>query len=444
VVTNDRSDEGLRRAVAQAEALARLAPEDPEYLGELGPQQYAEVAAWADATAELSAEDRARAALGALAPARASNDITVAGFIVCGAEASAVGNSAGLFGYHRATNANYTLTARTRDGTGSGWAGADDTDWARLDFADVARRAIDKARRSRNPVAVEPGRYTVIFEPEATANLVGLLGGALQARAADEGRSAFAKPGGTKVGERIVDGRVTLLSDPRDPLLLGAPFDGDGLPLARQAWIENGVLRQLAYSRFWGQKHGQAPTGGVGSLRMAGGSETTESLVAGCPRGILVTRLWYLRPVDARTLVYTGLTRDGTFLVENGKVVRAIKNLRFNDSPLFMLSNLEGVGAPVRTAGGGRRADGRDAAHPGARLQLHVALRRGVSARRPAPAVTRGATRAGASVRVSPRWPPRARTAHTATRAPRRRGARASRRRTSGTAAGGAARRAAA
>ena len=352
VVTNDRSDEGLRRAVARAEALARLAPEDPEYLGELGPQQYAEVPAWADATAALSAEDRARAALGALAPARASNDITVAGFIVCGAEAAAVGSSAGLFGYHRATNANYTLTARTRDGTGSGWAGADDADWARLDFADVARRAIDKARRSRNPVAVEPGRYTVIFEPEATANLVGLLGGALQARAADEGRSAFSKPGGTRVGERIADGRVTLLSDPRDPLLLGAPFDGDGLPLARQAWVENGVLRQLAYSRYWGNKQGQAATGGVGSLRMAGGNETTESLVAGCPRGILVTRLWYLRPVDARTLVYTGLTRDGTFLVENGKVVRAIKNLRFNDSPLFMLSNLEGVGAPVRTAGG--------------------------------------------------------------------------------------------
>lgn len=352
-VTNDRSDEGLRRAVAQAEALARLAPEDPEYLGELGPQRYAEVAAWEDATAELSAEDRARAALGALAPARASTDITVAGFIVCSAEAAAVGNSAGLFGYHRGTNANYTLTARTRDGTGSGWAGAEDTDWAKLDFADVARRAIDKARRSRNPVAVEPGRYTVIFEPEATANLVGLLGGALQARAADEGRSAFSKAGGgTKVGERIVDERVTLVSDPRDPLLLGAPFDGDGLPLARETWIENGVLKQLAYTRFWGKKQGQAPTGGAGALRMVGGNETTESLVAGCPRGILVTRLWYLRPVDPRTLVYTGLTRDGTFLVEHGKVVRAIKNLRFNDSPLFMLSNLAGVGAPVRTAGG--------------------------------------------------------------------------------------------
>jgi predicted Zn-dependent protease len=127
VVTNDRSDEGLRRAVAQAEALARLAPEDPEYLGELGPQQYAEVAAWADATAELSAEDRARAALGALAPARAAKDLTVAGYLVCGAGAQAIGTSAGLFAYHRSTTANYTLTARTADGTGPGGRGRSTT-----------------------------------------------------------------------------------------------------------------------------------------------------------------------------------------------------------------------------------------------------------------------------------------------------------------------------
>ncbi len=355
VVTNDRSDEGLRRAVAQSEALARLAPEDPEYLGELPPQTYTPVHAWFDRTAELSAEDRAKAAMTALAPARAAKDLTVAGFIICNASASAsaIGNSAGLFAYHRGTSANYTLTARTTDGTGSGWVGSESNDWTAIDFQSVATRAIDKARRSRNPVGIEPGRYTVIFEPEATANLVSLMGGAFQARSADEGRSVFSKAGGgTRLGEKIVDERVTLITDPGDPLILGSPFDGEGMPTAKQAWVQNGVLNQLAYNRFWANKQGKTATVGAQSLRMASGSDTIESMIASTTRGVLVTRLWYLRPLDARTLMYTGLTRDGTFLIENGKIARSIKNFRFNDSPLFMLNNLEGVGAAVRTAGG--------------------------------------------------------------------------------------------
>jgi len=352
VVTNDRSDDGLRRAVTQSEALARLAPEDPEYLGEIGPQQYATIDAWYDATADLTADDRAKAALSALAPARAGKELTVAGFIICNAGATAIGNSAGLFAYHRATSANYTLTARTNDGTGSGWAGMENNDWTKLDVQAVADRAIDKARRSRNPVAIEPGRYTVIFEPEATANLVSLMGNAFQARSADEGRSAFSKTGGTKLGEKIVDDRVTLYSDPGDPLIVSAPFDGEGMPVTQQTWVKNGVLQQLAYNRFWANKQGKTPTGNASSLRMADGADTLEAMIASTARGVLVTRLWYLRPLDARTLMYTGLTRDGTFLIENGKIARSIKNFRFNDSPLFMLNNLEGVGRALRTAGG--------------------------------------------------------------------------------------------
>ncbi len=354
VVTNDRSDDGLRRAVEQSQTIARLAPEDPEYLGELSAQTYEPVSAWFDSTAELSADARAQAALTALAPARASNDLTVAGYMVCSASAVALANNAGLFAYHRSTNANYSLTARTNDGTGSGWAAIEDNDWNQLDFAAVARDAIDKARRSRNPVAIEPGRYTVIFEPEATANLVSVMRGALQARSADEGRSAFSKTGGgTKVGERILDQRVTISSDPRDPLVRGAPFDGDGAPVAKEVWVRNGVLEQLSYSRFWAQRQGKQPTGGGNSLEMAGGTDSMDSMIASTERGIVVTRLWYLRAVDPRTLVYTGLTRDGTFLVENGKIARSIKNFRFNDSPLFMLNNLEAIGPAVRTAGGG-------------------------------------------------------------------------------------------
>jgi predicted Zn-dependent protease len=225
-------------------------------------------------------------------------------------------------------------------------------DWTRLDVSSVVDRAIDKARRSRNPAAIEPGRYTVIFEPEATADLIPLMSGALQARAAEEGRSAFSKPDGTRVGEQIVDPRVTLRSNPADPLILSQPFDNEGLPLGAQTWIERGVLRQLAYPRFWASRRNTAPTGNPSSLRLEGGADTLERMIAGTPRGILVTHCWYIRAVDQRTLVYTGLTRDGTFLIEDGRIARPIRNFRFNDSPLFMLNNLEAIGPTASTAGG--------------------------------------------------------------------------------------------
>ena len=357
VSTHDLSAEGLARAVAQSEALARLAPEDPELLPELGPQRYATIPAWFDSTANLSAADRAEAALTALEPARQSGDLTVAGFIDCSANARALGTSAGLFAYHRSTSANYTLTVRTNDGTGSGWAGADENDWNKIDVTDVANRAITKARASRNPSAIEPGRYTVIFEPQAVSDLIGSVRGAMNARSADEGRSPFSKPGGTRLGERIMDTRVTLLTDPADPQILGAPFDGDGLPQSREVWVERGVLRQLSYTRYWAQRIGRQPTGGGGfgggGLKMLGGDSTLDMMIANTERAVLVTRLWYLRAVDQRTLVHTGLTRDGTFLVEDGKIARSIKNFRFNDSPLFLLNNLEALGPAVRVADGG-------------------------------------------------------------------------------------------
>ena len=352
VTTNDFSDASLRRTVEQSEVLARLAPDDPESMPPLGPQQYATVPAWFDSTANLTAEERARAALTALGPARTARDLAAAGYIVTSAQSNAVANKAGQFAYHRSTSANYTLTVRTADGTGSGWAGAEDNDWSKINFAEVSKRAIDKARLSRNPVAVEPGRYTVILEPQAVGDLVQLIAFYGDARSADEGRSPFVKQGGgNKIGEKIVDSRITLLSDPMDPDLLAQPYDGDGLPLGRQVWIENGVLKQLYYSRFWAQKNNKQPTGSPSSLKMLGGTATIDDMIRSTPRGILVTRLWYLREVDPRTILYTGLTRDGTFLIENGKIAKAIRNLRFNESPLFMLNNIEALGRPMRLAG---------------------------------------------------------------------------------------------
>ncbi|HET9775296.1 MAG TPA: TldD/PmbA family protein, partial [Gemmatimonadaceae bacterium] len=350
--TNDISDDSLRRTVAQSEALAKLSPEDPEAMPPLGPQTYAPVNGYFDSTADVSPEERARAALTALEPARKSGDLKAAGFIIVTAGADAVGNRNGMFAYNRATTTNYTLTVRTNDGTGSGWAGAEHPDWNQLDFAAISTHAIEKARLSRNPVAIEPGRYTVIFEPQAVGDLVQLMEFYLGARESDEGRSPFSKQGGgNKIGDKIVDSRVTIFSDPQDPQLLSQPYDGEGLPLRRQVWVENGVLKQLYYTRFWAQKGNKQATGFPSSIKMQGGTTSTEEMIKSTPRGILVTRLWYLREVDPRTLLYTGLTRDGTFLIENGKITKAIKNFRFNDSPLFLLNNLEAIGPAVRIAG---------------------------------------------------------------------------------------------
>ena len=170
--TNDLSDASLARVVAQSESLARLSPEDPEWMPPLGPQTYLPVGAYFDETAKLTAANRARSALAALEPARRAGDLQAAGFLVVNATSRAVANARGLFGYHRSTNANYTMTVRTRDGTGSGWAGAEHNDWKSIDAAKLSETAMDKARRSRDPVAIEPGRYTVILEPQAVGDLV--------------------------------------------------------------------------------------------------------------------------------------------------------------------------------------------------------------------------------------------------------------------------------
>jgi predicted Zn-dependent protease len=352
VQTNDLSEDGLRRAVEQSEALAKLAPDDPEAMPELPPQSYKSSDAYFDTTANASADARARAALTALEPARAAGDLKAAGYLEIRSHASAYGNSRGLFAHYPYTTANYTLTVRTADGTGSGWAGAEVNDWTRLDFPALGKHAADKARASKAPVAIEPGRYTVVMEPQAVGDIVQLIGFYAGAREADEGRSPFVKPGGgNKIGMKIVDSRVSIISDPFDPDLRAQPFDGDGLPLDRQVWIENGVLKQLYYSRFWAKKQGKQPTGAPSSFKMTGGNTSLDDMIRSTDRGILVTRLWYLREVDPRTILYTGLTRDGTFLIENGKITRAVKNFRFNDSPLFMLNNVEALGEPVRIGG---------------------------------------------------------------------------------------------
>ena len=369
VSTNVLDDAALRRAVEMSERLARLAPEDPEAMPELEAQQYATVNSYVAATADLGPEARALAVGRTLAAARASaadvpvDQLFIGGFLEANAGASAVGNSRGLFAYHASTDASLSTTVRTPDGTGSGYASAGARDWAALDPAEIGRRAARKAVASRKPQAIEPGQYTVVLEPRAVADLLPSLAGSFNARNADEGRSAFSKKGGgTRIGEKIADPRVTIYSDPADPELLSAPFDGEGQPVQRTVWIENGMLKNLAYSRYWAQRQNATSTGagfgggfgggGGGGLKMVGGTKSVDELVAGTQRGILVTRFWYIRFLDQRTVMVTGLTRDGTFLIENGKVTRPLKNFRFNESPLFMLNKIDEIGRAERTDAG--------------------------------------------------------------------------------------------
>jgi predicted Zn-dependent protease len=219
----------------------------------------------------------------------------------------------------------------------------------------IGRVAAQKAVSSRNPREIPPGLYTAVLEPQAVTDLIPLLAGALSARNADEGRSAFSKAGGgTRIGEKVADERVTLYSDPTDTGLRGQPFDGEGLPIRRMVWIEKGILRNLAYTRFWAEKQGKQPTGPAlaGGLALVGGTKSTEELIAGCARGVLVTHFFYIRALDPRTVLQTGLTRDGAFLIENGRITQPLKNFRWNESPLLMLNRLEDIGRPEPTAAG--------------------------------------------------------------------------------------------
>ncbi len=349
---NQFDDETLARTVKAAEELARLAPEDPESVLPLGPQTYTPVtAAYSEATARISPEYRARVAEQSIAPAKA-RDCVAAGFLQDGRNWQAMANSNGLFAYHRQTQLNFSVTMRASDGTGSGYVERDVNDAARFDGAAASAIAVEKAVASREAKAIEPGKYTVIMEPVAAVELLQPLVFSLGARQADEGRSPLSKAGGgTKLGEKLVDESVTITSDPSHPDVPNSPWNGDGRPFEKTAWIEGGVVKNLFYSRYWAQKQGKPATPPPANIIMAGGSASLEQLIRDTGRGVLVTRFWYIRFVDPQTLLLTGLTRDGTFYIEDGKIKHAIKNFRFNESPIIMLNNVDALGTPERIQG---------------------------------------------------------------------------------------------
>ena len=346
---NQFDDASIERAVRRSEELARLAPENPEWMPPLGPQQYTPTPAFVEATANVTPEYRAELARVSIAAAKEKN-CTAAGFLEDRANWSARLNSAGLFGYHRSTGITYTVSARTADGTGSGWGGQDANDVAKMDGGAAARMAVEKAAASRDARAIEPGKYTVVLEPAASIELIqNVLN--VNARNADEGRSFLSKAGGgNRLGEKLMDERITIYSDPMHPEVPAGPWSGEGMPNKRTVWIEKGAYQNLSYSRYWAEQQKKTPQPGPANFIMEGGTESLEDLVRGTSRGLLVTRTWYIRSVDPQTLLYTGLTRDGTFYIEDGKIKHAVKNMRFNESPIIMLNNLDALGRPVRVS----------------------------------------------------------------------------------------------
>lgn len=349
VATIDEFDEAsIEKVVRRSEELANLAPENPEYMGVLEPQTYLKGSGYFESTAKMTPESRADAVAKSLGLSKGQN-LQAAGFLENRNGYTAMMNSKGLFAYYANTNVNFSLTVRTDDGTGSGYVIKGYNDFNKLDTAKASSIAVQKSLGSKGAKALEPGKYTVILEPTAAVVLLENIYFDMDARGADEGRTFFSKPGGkTKMGEKIVDERVTFYSDPQHPDLPASPWSGDGQAQGKTKWIEKGVVKNLSYSRYWAAQKGVKPLPGPNNMIMEGGTATLEEMIKSTKRGILVTKLWYIRPVDPQTLLLTGLTRDGTFYIEDGKIKHPIKNFRFNESPIIMLNNLETLGVSER------------------------------------------------------------------------------------------------
>jgi predicted Zn-dependent protease len=355
--------DSLREAVRRTERLALISPPNPERAPPLDPQKYPEIENYSDSTA--AARNKAMIPhIHAIVEAARTNGLVAAGFFERAAETAAVANKRGNFGYGRVTDASLSATVRNAGGSSSGWASHPAVNIESIDGAAVGKIAVDKCLRWKEPKRLDAGKYTVVLEPTATGDLLQLLGFSLQARAAEEGRSFLSKKGGgTLAGEKLFPEFITLRSDPFNRLYSAMPWaggggfgrgggGGSGLPAERITWIENGAVKNLFYDRYWAAKAGHRPTPFPTHLVLEGGDKSLPDLIASVDRGLLVTRLWYLRVVNPQTAQVTGLTRDGVFLIEQGKVTAPVVNFRFNESPVEMLKNTVAMGETVRVRGG--------------------------------------------------------------------------------------------
>jgi len=349
---NEYDDKSLEKVVRRAEDLARLAPENPEFMPTVGKQDYKASSTFSPKTDAIDPEYRAQAAAYAIEACKKSK-LVAAGFFTDSSAFSTVANSNGVFGHQQTTGLDFTCTVRTEDGRGSGWVKRSAQDAARFDPREAADVAIEKALRSVDAKALEPGRYTVILEPAAISDLLAYMLSGFDARQTDEGRSFLSKQGGaSRLGDKLFDEKVNIWADPWDKDVAVLPWDSSNL-IARQRMdiVKNGKVNALQYSQYWAKKKGVAPTAMPGNILVAGTDKSTAELIASTKKGILVTRTWYIRMVDPQSVLLTGLTRDGTFYIENGKIKYPIKNFRFNESPVTMLNNIDEIGKPVLIGG---------------------------------------------------------------------------------------------
>lgn len=357
--TNRLDLAGIRDVVEQAIAITRLTAPDPDLLPL--PDDVSEDPASApysrcfDATAAATPDERARAVAEAIAAVESAGQ-NAAGIYSTGASFFALFNSRGVSAWHEESMARFSITAMAADS--SGWAKASACDRRDLDPLELARTAARKAAESRAPRELPPGRYTVILEPAAVLDLAGQMFGDFSATAIRDGRSFL----NDRIGQKIFGDNITIHDDVWHRLQAGPPFDGEGVPRKRLTLVDGGVVRDIAYCRQAAALEGVAPTGhgfplpnefGEAPMNIVieGGDSTVDRMVASTGRGILVTRLWYIREVDPYEKIFTGMTRDGTFLVEGGRVTAGLRNFRFNQSLLEMLSNVEALSAPVRASG---------------------------------------------------------------------------------------------
>ncbi|MBX6330252.1 MAG: hypothetical protein IRY91_00245 [Gemmatimonadaceae bacterium] len=358
--TNQLDDISLAAAVQAAERAARRMPPRPrDYETPHPPYEYARTAIWSDATYAQPAPERGAAARAIIDPAEAAGMLS-AGYLAVRAETIAHVPAEDPPLYAASTHAQCSMTVRDPKGTGSGWAGASAYDVAAIAPQALAQRALEKCLASRNPVALEPGRYTVILEPQAVHDLVSLIlrPGTRIARWLPEsggngpfgaGYDASLRLHRSKLGRKVVDERVTISHDPSDPQLGVVPFGANDEPFRPVTWIDHGILTALADERDYALRTRNDPFGTLNSesYRMSGGTASIEDMIRATKRGLLVTRLSNITVLDSDSLLSTGITRDGLWLIENGTISKAVKNLRFTESPLFVLNSVEQLGVPV-------------------------------------------------------------------------------------------------
>jgi predicted Zn-dependent protease len=359
VTTGSLDEAALEKARARSEEIARLLPVDPDYVAPLGPQIYDASARYDDNAESLRLDALAARAARVIAHG-ARSGVDTFGCATSVRRFEALATSAGLFAYERRSEIDLSATARNKSDSWSGWAGAHEFFGARLDADAIARRACEKAAHDAEPVDLEPGDYTVVLEPAAVAELAFWVMSAMDARAADEGRSFYARPGGgTLVGDKIFDEKFSIRIDPADPLAPEGGVGWEGVPHRARAFIDKGVLTTLYRSRAWAQKTQAEPIPFARNFIIEGGDASLDDLIRSVKRGVLVTRIWYENMVDPRTLLLTGLTRDGNFLIENGRIVAPVRNMRFNQRLGELFADIAALGKTERTwraAGGGGAA----------------------------------------------------------------------------------------